>query len=120
MKHKADCHPSELLCPTTQKWVDAEVAKSIIAKESPQHHCCTLHKAESSSSHTGNETENGTVNGTGDDVLVEQIPMDVGIGQPVTLGMLHPEGQALIRPLLLEYAKHAGPELARLCTVSFR
>jgi arginyl-tRNA--protein-N-Asp/Glu arginylyltransferase len=43
MRYKAEYKPSELLCPTTYKWVDAALAQRIIPVLSPVHHCCTLY-----------------------------------------------------------------------------
>jgi arginyl-tRNA--protein-N-Asp/Glu arginylyltransferase len=43
MKYKAEYRPSELLCPTTYRWVDAMRAQKIIQANSPTKHCCTLY-----------------------------------------------------------------------------
>eukprot|EP00797_Seminavis_robusta_P033090 Sro75_g041040.2 (786) ;mRNA; r:27365-29722 len=43
MRYKAEYRPSELLCPTTYKWVDAMLAQRIIQTYSPVQHCCTLY-----------------------------------------------------------------------------
>lgn len=118
MNYKGDYHPSDLLCPIANQWVDAKVARAIIQKVDPVHHCCTLIP---------------TVNGVPTDApaattdcecsapgAVHQIPMEVGVGTAVTLGMLHPRGQDLVRPLLQDFLDHAGPEIAVQCSVNFR
>jgi Arginine-tRNA-protein transferase, C terminus len=111
MNYKGDYHPSELLCPTTYKWVDAEVAKAIIQKDSPEHHCCTLYKAKDASDKTnGAQLVPKTV---------DEIPIEVGFGTPVTLGLLHQQGQEIVRPLLQEFMDQAGPEIVVQCTVNF-
>lgn len=118
MNYKGDYHPSELLCPTTKKWVDAEVAKTIIQEKSPEHHCCTLFSTPKQDAF---DTSPGTIHDDGRLLQnVGQIPLEVGVGTLVTLGMLHPQGQLLVRPLLQEFIDQAGPETALQCTVNFR
>jgi len=46
MRYKAEYRPSELLCPTTYRWVDAALAQRIIQTLSPLRHCCTLYYSD--------------------------------------------------------------------------
>ena len=52
--------------------------------------------------------------------VVERIPMEIGAGMLVTIDMLQPEGQDLVRPLLQAFADEAGPDAAVQCTVNLR
>ena len=135
MKYKGDYHPSELLCPTTYRWVDAELAKTILQEDSPEHHCCTLFKESShddddkdascSSSSKRSRTQASTSSlapppASARTGVVERIPMEIGAGMLVTIDMLQPEGQDLVRPLLQAFADEAGPDAAVQCTVNLR
>lgn len=203
MRYKAEYRPSELLCPTSYRWVDALLAQRIIQAYSPVRHCCTLyyedkvqlehdlnnhekkmrlkqddglHKGsegkrvhgESSTmeANSSNEDDNDSMsmddlplenNGsktqetpppkstgasssksTGSrsatksilkkpkdqaprppDPHVERVKMDVGVGVPVTLSMLHERGRDTVRPLLEEFVKEVGPEWSQKCLVKF-
>jgi arginyl-tRNA---protein transferase len=120
MVYKGDYHPSQLLCPTTKRWVDAEEAISILRKESPLHHCCTLYK-QPVDTRASPYASNGAATDAADPTdTVSNIKMDVGIPALVSLSMLHGDGQALVRPFLLDFASQAGPDIAAQCTVSFR
>lgn len=198
MKYKAEYRPSELLCPTTYKWVDAARAQKILLAHSPVHHCCRLYyddniddldlKLTSPIKNGGmdrstnmedvfNQNCDNTImdvehitekrisrsdenhrtaaaapqnnNGMGDrgsstssaiqtdakpdmppsilkkpsPVLpnphVEQVKMDVGVGLPVTLPMLHERGRETVRPLLEDFVKEAGADLSKICLVKF-
>ena len=115
MRYKAEYHPSELLCPTTYQWVDAEKAIATLQKESPIKHCCTLSE---SAPEQRQEEERARL-----DAVVScaaQIPMDIGHANPITLDMLTPSGQAFMRPLLTEFVAQAGPAIARQCTINLR
>lgn len=113
MRYKADYHPSELLCPTTYQWVNAEEAKETILRESPQRHCCTLYKNEGSSTGPPPGVDNTAS-------IVQQVRMEVGIDTPVVIRMLQSQGQELVKPYLEEFVKTAGRELSLKCVVNFR
>jgi arginine-tRNA-protein transferase len=117
MRYKADYHPSELLCPTTHQWVNAEEAKETLLRESPQRHCCTLYKNESSAVSTGLPLGSGVDNTAS---IVQQVRMEVGIDAPVTIRMLQAQGQELVKPYLEEFVKKAGREISLKCIVNFR
>ena len=179
MRYKAEYKPSQLLCPTTYKWVDAALAQRILPVLSPSHHCCTLYyedqdKLEAdlkkAKEKLAKEKQTPTKsNGSDDDMsmddhpatasaatiapspqqqqaappstgtapptksilkkpnpspfppnpLVEQVKMDVGVGVPVTLSMLHERGRDTVRPLLEEFVKESGPQLSQKCLVKF-
>jgi arginyl-tRNA--protein-N-Asp/Glu arginylyltransferase len=131
MRYKADYHPSELLCPTTHQWVNAEEAKATLLRESPQRHCCTLYKNKGGTASTrsppGPSPGPGGIDmdvgvGVGVDntaYIVEQVRMEVGIDTPVTIRMLQPQGQELVKPYLEEFVKKAGREISLKCVVNF-
>ena len=196
MRYKAEYRPSELLCPTTYRWVDAMLAQRVIHAFSPVRHCCTLyyqdkiqlehdlllaedkrrksknagaHRLNGGASNASNNSTAGSDDGGADDMsmddlppsnpalpadslkrtssaatksssatsttksilkkpnpapfplnpLVEQVKMDVGVGIPVTLSMLHERGRDTVRPLLEEFVKEAGHELSQKCLVKF-
>ena len=107
MRYKANFMPSELLCPTHYKWVDAAKAQDLLLKDSPERHCCTLYK-EKSSVKNSSEQLNSVMN---------EVQLDVGAGTPVTLEMLHPNGQEIVRPLMEEFVREVGPDVSRQCLV---
>jgi arginine-tRNA-protein transferase len=109
MRYKAEYHPSELLCPTWLKWVDAAKAQEILKKESPQRHCCTLYKEEN-----GGRDENGKEQRQASTTnIVNQLRLDVGASTLVTLKMLQGSGQAIVQPILESFVEEMGPELSR-------
>lgn len=130
MKYKGDYYPSELLCPKTYRWVDAEVAKKTLLRESPEHHCCTLYKeeADEEKNHGGSSGSSSSKRSRtqpplplqGGETVVDRIPMEIGAGMLVTIGMLQPEGQDLVRPLLQEFSEQVGPAMAVQCVVNLR
>ncbi|GKY94882.1 hypothetical protein MPSEU_000453100 [Mayamaea pseudoterrestris] len=105
MRYKADYHLSELLCPETRQWVAADQARAMIAEKSPIHNCCQVYLDTDV-----NEVNNGVV-------TPSQIKLEVGMGQPATMNMLHARGQELIRPLLNEFVAEAGSNVAPFCTI---
>jgi len=129
MKYKGDYYPSELLCPTTYRWVDAEVAKKTLLRESPEHHCCTLYKevADEENNNAGSGSGSSKRSRTQPPLLlqkgrtvVDRIPMEIGAGMLVTIGMLQPEGQDLVRPLLQEFSEQVGPAMAVQCIINLK
>lgn len=209
MRYKAEYQPSELLCPTTYRWVDAMLSQRIIEAYSPVQHCCTLYyedqaklevdlkqrehphqpadkktngnnspvsdrddgdiSMDDSTSSLGNNIINNNSNNSAlpsranrprsqtasnhhsaasfkspssarsvasstatksilkkpnpspfpANPFVDQVKMDVGVGVPVTLSMLHERGRETVRPLLEDFVKEAGPELSQKCLVKF-
>jgi arginine-tRNA-protein transferase len=107
MRYKADYHPSEILCPVTRKWVDAERAKEAIRRMSPEHNCCRLH----SLADVDTETDAA--------LSPSQIVLKVGPSQPAKVDMLHARGQALVRPLIEEFIAEAGQKAALQCALNF-
>ena len=108
MRYKADYHPSELLCPATKRWVDADEAKALIAEKSSTQNCCPLYGGADAET-SGDETQ----------VTPSDIRLEVGMGHPATVDMLLARGQTLVRPILEEFISEAGPRIAPLCTISF-
>jgi len=133
MRYKAEYRPSELLCPATYEWVDADRAVALIQRDSPQHNCCRLYYESNENDAAGEDGEkkNNSSNlpspsrarsppppeAVSSSVLAS-IRLDVGFGRPISIGMLQEQGQELVRPLLEEFVQEASPELAKECTVS--
>lgn len=105
MRYKADYHPSQLLCPSTLQWVDAQEGQMTLDKESPERHCCRLFLGEVARDETDETT------------IMESISLHVGLPDLVTLNMLHPNGQEIVRPLVQEFVEHVGPEVSRHCVL---
>ena len=143
MKYKADYRPSQLLCPTHYRWVDAtDIAIPLLQRSSPRH-VCTLYDVspikspwEEESHATENDEDGGcddspplrrqklqkqtAASRADQDVAVSpllQVPMDIGANMTVTIGMLQESGQELVRPVLEEFVREAGPDLALQCIV---
>jgi hypothetical protein len=125
MRYKGDYRPSELLCPETCEWIDAEEAKATIQRLSPVHNCCRL--APPSAGITTNTNTNTTTNNhsmtlsntTTASMVAREIPIDVGIGNSITVDMLQEQGQDIVRPLLEEFVQEAGPDIVTKCTIAF-
>ena len=141
MKYKADYQPSQLLCPTYYRWVDATGTAIPLLQQSAPRHVCSLYSPvpvklaangestnadnskssnaddspplrrqklqKQSSSDSGNQEASASA--------LRQVPMDIGANMTVTIGMLQESGQELVRPLLEEFIREAGPELAMQC-----
>lgn len=110
MRYKGDYRPSELLCPETYHWVDADEAKRIMRRDSPVRNCCRLYYSD----------KNGATHDDDSKDFIDGLALDVGVDRLVDLSMLQEQGQALVRPLLQEFVKEAGNTVSRQCTVSFR
>ena len=113
MRYKADYHPSEVLCPTTYHWVDAEQAKETMLAKSPVRHCCTLYP------NGGGNNDSSEVTPVDYTSVVDKVCMEVGSASPVTIGMIMAQGQTLVRPHLEEFVNEAGPDISLECTVNF-
>jgi arginine-tRNA-protein transferase len=114
MRYKIEYKPSELLCPVTFRWVDAEQGRQLLLLNSPQRNCCQLY--------FGSDVEVGNDDASPKSSLptaLEQIVMDVGVGYPVTLTLLQPQGRSMVEPILREFVQEAGSRVAPLCTILF-
>jgi arginyl-tRNA--protein-N-Asp/Glu arginylyltransferase len=129
MKYKGDYKPSDLLCPITKQWVDADLAKSIIDTESPDHNYCSLfrnvsqytntedsrhgdnhHKRDVSTSRQHRSRQHST---TG----MEHIALYIGNDQSLCLATLSAQGKNLVRPVLQELVDHIGIDFAVQCGI---
>eukprot|EP00547_Thalassionema_nitzschioides_P015577 CAMPEP_0194249084 /NCGR_PEP_ID=MMETSP0158-20130606/19722_1 /TAXON_ID=33649 /ORGANISM="Thalassionema nitzschioides, Strain L26-B" /LENGTH=601 /DNA_ID=CAMNT_0038985529 /DNA_START=1 /DNA_END=1806 /DNA_ORIENTATION=+ len=108
MRYKIDYQPSQLLCPSTFKWVDATEAQAKLKEESPERHCCVLYTADPYFSLEEQEELRR-------EEAIKHISLDVGLDSVVTIDMLHENGQDIVRPLLEEFVKHAGPDISCRC-----
>jgi len=127
--------PSDLLCPTTKKWVDFEVAKPLLENSSPKD-CCTLavenHKYEPDSEITptscileDDTTTTATSNGS-DQNIVNDILIAIGqsndstdYSHHITVSMLNSYGQKIIVPLIQDFVSAVGPTVSRRCIIRF-
>lgn len=106
MRYKAEYKPSQLLCPTTYEWVDADEAVAKLKRESPIKHCCTLAKQIPEEAPSFDAES-----------FLTQIQMDIGQDNAITVDMLTPEGQEIVKPILHEFLSEASPRVAAQCTV---
>jgi arginine-tRNA-protein transferase len=119
MRYKGDYHPSQLLCPKTYQWVDATEGQSILDKESPERHCCQLYYDNNSKDQQQGVSSKEESSVDNDDVTatIEAIPLHVGLANLVTVNMLHPNGQEIVRPLVQEFVNNVGVEVSRDCVL---
>ena len=113
MRYKADYRPSQLLCPETYEWVDADEAKARIQRECPERHYCRLYQGDVKKTPLHNSLTLDLPS------IINRIPLDVGVGQSIGLDMLQEHGQAILRPHLEAFVHAVGPRIAVQCTVVF-
>lgn len=106
MRYKAEYRPSQLLCPTTYEWVDAEEAIAKLQRESPLKNCCTL-VPQLAERTPDIDTE----------AALSQIQMEIGQDNLITVSMLTPDGQDFVKPLLKEFLSEASLRVAVQCIV---
>ncbi|KAI2493625.1 Arginine-tRNA-protein transferase [Fragilaria crotonensis] len=107
MRYKADYHPSQLLCPVTLQWVGAREAQERLDKESPERHCCQLFEADAPSDMLAFDVA----------TEAESVLLHVGMPNLVTISMLQPSSQAIVRPMVREFVQQVGPDVSRHCIV---
>jgi arginyl-tRNA--protein-N-Asp/Glu arginylyltransferase len=117
MRYKIEYRPSELLCPVTYRWVEAEQGKQTLLRNSPQRHYCQLHLEDNA---TGSSQEHPQSTSPSQAAVHDTITLDVGAGFPVTLNHLQPRGRAFLEPILTEFVAEAGIRVAPRCTIAFR
>jgi arginine-tRNA-protein transferase len=135
MKYKAEYKPSDLLCPTTKKWVDFELAKPLLEVSSPKD-CCTLavenHKYEQDAEITptssileGDTTTTATSN-SADQNIVNDILIAIGqsndsadYSHHITVSMLNSYGRKIVVPLIQDFVSAVGPTVSRRCIIRF-
>ena len=131
MIYKAEYKPSELLCPTSNRWIDFEVAKRILDERSPVRQCCTLfldsvpkEKNEDDERHSNRSSLRRTSAYTEEHkaALVDSMLLDIGdIGgqghPPITVSMLNPEGRTMVDPLIKEFIDEVGFDVSRRCII---
>ena len=110
MTYKSDYKPSELLCPVTLRWVDYEAAKKRLEKDSPIRHCCAL-SAEPPSKAAPEEKP---------DFTAEDILLDIGGDEPITMRMLNKQGRDFIDPYVNDFISEVGLDLCRQFIVKLR
>ena len=130
MVYKAEFKPSELLCPTTSRWVDFEAAKKILDEQSPVRQCCTLFTVAKTTNEEDDErhsnrsslTCNSMYTEQHKSALLESMMLDIGdVGgkgnPPITVSMLNPEGRAMVDPLVREFIEEVGFDVSRRCII---
>lgn len=133
MVYKAEYKPSELLCPTTNRWVDFEIAKNILDERSPVRQCCTLflesvpkennkEDERHSNSNRSSLCRNSFYTEEHKSALVDSMLLDIGgVGgqetPPITVSMLNPEGRAMVDPLIKEFIDEVGFDVSRRCII---
>jgi arginyl-tRNA--protein-N-Asp/Glu arginylyltransferase len=117
MRYKIEYRPSELLCPVTYRWVEAEQGKQTLLRNSPQRHYCQLYLEDSA---TGSSQAHLRSTSSSQAAVLDTIVLDVGAGFPVTLNHLQPRGRAFLEPILAEFVAEAGIRVAPRCTIAFR
>ena len=131
MVYKAEYKPSELLCPTTNRWMDFEIAKKILDERSPVRQCCTLflgsipkEKNEDDERHSNRSSlrRNSLYTEEHKAALVDSMLLDIGdIGgegpPPITVSMLNPEGRTMVDPLIKEFIDEVGFDVSRRCRI---
>jgi arginyl-tRNA--protein-N-Asp/Glu arginylyltransferase len=117
MRYKIEYRPSELLCPVTYRWVEAEQGKQTLLRNSPQRHYCQLYLDGNAA---GSSQEHPQSTSQSQAAVHDTIALDVGAGFPVTLNHLQPRGRAFLEPILTEFVAEAGIRVAPRCTIAFR
>jgi len=107
MRYKAEYKKSEMLCPSSYTWVDAELAQAKLLKDSPNRHCCVLSTDE-------------TVASDDHEAAMCRIAIDIGQEETLTMEMLADSAQEIVRGALEEFVTQAGPETAQQCVLDCR
>jgi arginyl-tRNA---protein transferase len=103
MRYKADYRPSQLLCPVTFQWMPLEQARRVMQQDddSPPRRDGALYKSDD------------------DDTAAASVFLHLGVDTLLTVDMLPASGQAVVRPLVREFARRAGPQACALVTIDF-
>ena len=109
MVYKLDYRPSDLLCPVTLKWVNAEVGKKRLDEYSPIRNCCALaidSNPEDSSDYTNNKKQ---------DNWIDEVTLDIGESEPhlVKFSCLSEQGREFVLPHLKDFIDEIGCEMAK-------
>ena len=105
MVYKLDYRPSDLLCPATLKWVDAEVGKNRLDELSPIRNCCAL-TINSNPDESSDDTRQGN--------SIEEITLDIGESEPhlVKFSCLSEQGREFVLPHLKDFIDEVGCDIA--------
>lgn len=120
MRYKAEYKPSDILCPVRGVWVDFEVAKKRLEARSPVRHCCDLstpcirEKVANGDINLPSETNQGVENGVNLNCIWLSLAPNSRL---ITLNMLTNEGQDIIRPVLKDFVREIGFEVATKCII---
>ena len=130
MVYKAEYKPSELLCPTTSRWVDFEAAKKILDEHSPVRQRCTLFTVSKATNKKDDERHsnrsplrcNSAYTKQHKSALLDSMMLDIGdVGgkgsPPITVSMLNPEGRRIVDPLIREFIEEVGFDVSRRCII---
>ncbi len=111
LRYKAEFHPSQLLCPTTSCWVDAQDGLATLDMESSERQGfrCRLYHGPVAADDAEDTLD-----------VMETVLLEVDRSNPVTLSMLCPELQNLVRPVVEEFVHHVGLDVSRQCIIRFK
>jgi len=109
MVYKLDYRPSDLLCPATLKWVDAEVGKKRLDEYSPIRNCCAL-SIDSNPDDSSDDTNN-----IKQDNWIDEVTLDIGESEPhlVKVSCLSEEGREFVLPHLKDFIDEVGRDMAK-------
>ena len=137
MVYKAEYKPSELLCPTSGRWVDFEIAKKRLDTFSPVRHCCALY-VEDDGAASGGDGDHEDDDDDDDDAMptipkstsrpwwkgscwtlaAEEVVVAVTTASPpVTVGMLNRQGRVIVEPIVQEFIDEVGVEVSTRCII---
>ncbi len=115
MRYKSEYKPSEILCPVRGVWVDFDIAKKRLESRSPIRHCCDLSTPSDDEKETTGKATNKKEDDFSDFSLIKlQLSPNQSL---VTANMLTDEGRDIVRPILDEFIRETGFEVARRCVV---
>jgi len=149
MRYKAEYKPSKLLCPIAKKWIDYEDAKphmdanwgccALISDDSA--HSPRTHASLPVADHNrnGDVKMNGS-NKSSSSFSIINMRLDLGqkrsrsssnnginngssngrVQGNVTVGMLTSYGRAVVDPLVKDFVRHVGEEVARRCVLKLQ
>jgi arginyl-tRNA---protein transferase len=104
MRYKADYRPSQLLCPVTFQWMPLEQARRLMQDDDgPPRRDGALYKSDDNDAAAA----------------AASVFLHLGVDTLLTVDMLPASGQAVVRPLVREFARRAGPQACALVTIDF-
>ena len=118
MKYKAEYQPSDLLCPTTLKWIPFSDAAPILNKYKFSPLEKTLAEERDS---IGEDTDQlykyvPIIEGS---ISIEEIQLSIASSDIVNINHMTRKGQQFLKPILEEFSSFVGPIMSRRLVVCF-